>query len=48
MRWYLVRHADPDPPRDALTPQGEREAEALAERMAVERIDHLHSSTTGR
>ncbi len=48
MRLYLARHADPDIARDALTPQGEREAEALAARLATERIDHLYCSITGR
>jgi broad specificity phosphatase PhoE len=48
MRLYLARHADPDSLRDGLTPQGEREAEALAERLAAERIGHLYCSATGR
>jgi broad specificity phosphatase PhoE len=48
VRWYLARHADPDSPRDGLTPQGEKEAEALAARFEAERIDHLYCSVTGR
>jgi len=48
MRLYLVRHADPDSLRDALTPRGEREAEALAARLEAERITGLYSSVAGR
>jgi len=48
MRFYLARHSDPDSERDALTGQGEREADALAERLAAERISHLYCSVTGR
>jgi probable phosphoglycerate mutase len=48
MRLYVVRHADPDSARDGLTPQGEREADALAARLAAERIDRLYCSVTGR
>ncbi len=48
MRLYLTRHADPDSVKDELTGQGEREADALAERLAAERIDELLCSVTGR
>jgi probable phosphoglycerate mutase len=48
VRLYLARHADPDLTKDTLTPQGIREADALAERLATERIDRLYSSVTGR
>jgi broad specificity phosphatase PhoE len=48
MRLYLARHSDPNPHRDGLTPQGEREAEALASRLQAERITHLSSSVTRR
>jgi probable phosphoglycerate mutase len=48
MRLYLARHADPDSARDSLTPQGEREADALAARFAAERITRLYCSVTGR
>jgi broad specificity phosphatase PhoE len=48
MRLYLARHADPDFRTDSLTPQGEREADALASRLAAERIDSLYCSVTGR
>lgn len=48
MRLYLARHADPDLVNDALTPQGEREAEALAARLRAERMSHLYCSVTGR
>jgi probable phosphoglycerate mutase len=48
MRLYVIRHADPDLSTDRLTPQGEREADALAARLAAERIDRLYCSVTGR
>jgi len=48
MRLYLARHSDPDSPRDGLTAEGEREAEALAARLQAEGITHLSSSITGR
>lgn len=48
MRLYLARHSDPDSAKDALTSQGEREAEALASRLKAERIIHLYCSVTGR
>jgi broad specificity phosphatase PhoE len=48
MRLYLSRHADPDYATDRLTLQGEREADALAARLAAERIDRLYCSATGR
>jgi broad specificity phosphatase PhoE len=48
MRLYLARHADPDSARDSLTPQGEREADALAARLEAERITRLYCSVTGR
>ncbi|MCX7029801.1 MAG: phosphoglycerate mutase family protein [Spirochaetes bacterium] len=48
MRLYVIRHADPDLTADRLTPQGEREADALATRLAAERIDQLYCSVTGR
>jgi broad specificity phosphatase PhoE len=48
MRLYVIRHADPDSATDSLTPQGVREAEALADRLAAERIGWLYCSVTGR
>ena len=48
MRLYVVRHADPSHLKDGLTRQGEQEAEALAARLAAERIDRLYCSVTGR
>ena len=34
MKLLLIRHGDPDYENDCLTPVGQREAEALAERIA--------------
>lgn len=48
MRLYLARHADPDYETDGLTPQGHREAEALARKLAREGIGRLYCSVTGR
>jgi broad specificity phosphatase PhoE len=48
MHLYLIRHADPDYDRDTLTPQGFREAEALATRLDAHGLTHLYSSTAPR
>jgi broad specificity phosphatase PhoE len=48
MRLYLARHADPDYETDGLTPRGQREADALAEKLAAEGIGRLYCSVTGR
>lgn len=48
MRLYIIRHADPDYEHDTITQRGHREAKALADRLVVERIDHLYSSPLGR
>jgi len=48
MRLYLMRHADPNPERDGLTPQGVKEAEALAAGLAAEGVTRLYSSVTVR
>ncbi len=48
MRLYIIRHADPDYANNTITPAGHAEARALAERLEVERITHLHVSPLGR
>jgi probable phosphoglycerate mutase len=48
MRLDLIRHADPDYDRDALTDAGRREARALAARLAARPPTHLYVSALGR
>jgi broad specificity phosphatase PhoE len=48
MRLYIIRHADPDYPNKTITPRGHQEAEALAKRMALEKIDRIYCSPLGR
>ena len=48
MHLYLIRHADPDYAHDTLTPQGFKEARALARRMAAVGLTHLYSSPLPR
>lgn len=48
MRLYLIRHAEPDYPRDALTPRGHRQAAALARRVEKLAPGYLYSSPMGR
>lgn len=48
MRLDLIRHADPDYDRDALTEAGRREARALAARFAGRPPTHLYVSALGR
>lgn len=48
MRLQLIRHADPDYDRDGLTPEGHREARALAARVAELAPTHLYVSALGR
>jgi len=36
---YIIRHGDPDYANDTLTEYGWRQAEALGERMAKEKLD---------
>jgi broad specificity phosphatase PhoE len=48
MRLYLIRHADPDYAHDTITPAGHREAQALARRLAHERLDRVYCSPLGR
>jgi broad specificity phosphatase PhoE len=48
MRLYIIRHGDPDYTTDTLTDIGQREAQALAERLAGEHLTHIYSSPLGR
>ncbi|HEY0782130.1 MAG TPA: histidine phosphatase family protein [Thermoanaerobaculia bacterium] len=45
---FVVRHAEPAYPRDALTPRGQRQARSLARRFARARLTDLFSSPLGR
>lgn len=48
MRLLIVRHGDPDYQNDALTEQGWKEAEALAERMKNVKAEECYVSPLGR
>ena len=48
MRLYIIRHGDPDYTTDTLTEIGQREAQALAGRLANESLTHIYSSPLGR
>jgi probable phosphoglycerate mutase len=48
MRLSIIRHGDPDYTTDTLTEIGQREAQALAERLANARLTHIYSSPLGR
>lgn len=48
VRLYLVRHAEPAYPEDALTPLGHRQAAALARRFAALGLDRVVSSPMRR
>ncbi len=48
MRLLLVRHGDPDYPRDCLTPKGEAQVRRLARALAAERIERIYASPMGR
>ncbi len=45
---YYVRHADPVYDPDSLTPLGERQAEAVARRLALNDVDEIYSSPSVR
>lgn len=45
---YYVRHGDPIYNPDSLTPLGERQAEALAKRLALYGVDKVYASTSTR
>ena len=48
MLFFYLRHGDPIYNPDSLTPLGERQAEALAKRLALFGIDEIYSSTSTR
>jgi probable phosphoglycerate mutase len=48
MRLYIIRHAEPDYPRDALTTRGHAQARALAHRLSTMGIGHVYSSPMNR
>ncbi len=48
MLLYYVRHGDPIYDPDSLTPLGERQAEAVARRLAIHGIDEIYASTSNR
>lgn len=45
---FYIRHGDPVYDPDSLTPLGERQAEALAKRLALYGIDEVYASTSVR
>lgn len=45
---YYIRHGDPIYDPNQLTPLGERQAEAVAKRVAVHGIDRIYSSPSNR
>ena len=48
MLFFYVRHGDPTYNPDALTPLGERQAEAVAKRLCMHGIDKIYASTSNR
>ena len=48
MLLFYVRHGDPIYSPDSLTPLGERQAEAVAKRLAMHGVDKIYSSTSVR
>ena len=48
MKLLIIRHGDPDYSIDSLTPNGKKEAEALANYLASKRIDDCYVSPLGR
>jgi len=48
VRLYIIRHAEPDYPQDALTARGRQQAQKLAERLAAARVDRVYSSPLNR
>ncbi|MBR3715726.1 MAG: histidine phosphatase family protein [Clostridia bacterium] len=48
MLLFYVRHGDPIYSPDSLTPLGERQAEAVAKRLALYGVDRIYSSTSNR
>lgn len=48
MLLFLIRHGDPIYNPDSLTPLGERQAEAVAKRLALYGVDEVYTSTSNR
>ncbi len=48
MLFFYIRHGEPIYVPDSLTPLGERQAEALAKRLALYGVDRIYSSTSNR
>lgn len=48
MLFFYIRHGDPIYNPDSLTPLGERQAEAVAKRLALYGIDRIFASTSNR
>lgn len=48
MLFFYIRHGDPIYNPDSLTPLGERQAEAVAKRVALYGVDKIYSSTSNR
>ena len=48
MLLYIVRHGIPDYTTDTLTPDGEKQAEAVAHRLVPAGIDEIYASPLGR
>ena len=48
MLFFYVRHGDPTYDPDALTPLGQRQAEAVAKRLAMQGLDRIFASTSSR
>jgi probable phosphoglycerate mutase len=48
MLLYIIRHGDPIYATDSLTERGKLQAEAVAKRIAAEKIDEIYCSPMGR
>ena len=48
MLFFYIRHGDPIYNPDSLTPLGQRQAEALAKRLALYGLDEIYSSSSER
>ena len=48
MLFYFIRHGDPIYDPDSLTPLGEKQAEAVAKRLALYGLDEIYTSTSNR
>jgi len=48
MRLYIIRHAEPAYPEDALTERGHEQARALAHRLAAAGLDRVYTSPLDR